>query len=173
MIYLDVDGVIADFEMGVRALGYTGSILGSAGNSCGETLEQFMAKNYKQIFRTAPPTNHMRFFQRMYKEVNSNAPSERIYGRRVDGMEILTAMGSHYKEEHIETVKENKYWWLSQFGFERKDIIIVPQAEDKLAYCKPGDVLYDDKRWTIKRWNQLGGHGFLVYCEPSWSATDD
>jgi hypothetical protein len=160
MIYLDVDGVIADFEMGVRALGYTGSILGSAGNSCGETLEQFMAANYKKIFRTAPPTNHMQFFVHMYWDNHPN-------------MKILTAMGSHYKEEHIETVKENKYWWLGQFGFEREDIIIVPQAADKLQYCQPGDVLYDDKRWTIKRWNELGGHGFLVYCEPSWSVTDD
>ena len=160
MIYLDVDGVIADFEVGVRALGYTGSILGSAGNSCGETLEQFMATNYEKIFRTAPPTNHMQFFIDMYWD---NQPN----------MKILTAMGTHYKEEHIETVKENKYWWLGQFGFEREDIIIVPQAEDKLQYCQPGDVQYDDKRWTIKRWNQLGGHGFLVYCEPAWSATDD
>ena len=164
MIYLDVDGVIADFEMGVRALGYTGSIAGTAGHSCGETLEQFMAANYEKIFRTAPPTNHMRFFQRMYQVENSLGDKN---------MKILTAMGSHYKEEHIETVKENKYWWLGQFGFEREDIIIVPQAADKLQYCQPGDVLYDDKRWTIKRWNQLGGHGFLVYCEPSWSVTDD
>ena len=50
MIYLDVDGVIADFEVGIRALGYTGSILGSAGNSCGESLEKFMAANYEKVF---------------------------------------------------------------------------------------------------------------------------
>lgn len=171
MIYLDVDGVIADFEMGIRALGYTGGVACSD-REPGE-LERFMAHNYTQIFRTAPPTNHMRFFQQMYKDVNSNAPYELYRGRRRYGMMLLTAMGSHYPEEHIETVKENKYWWLGQFGFEREDIIIVPQAEDKLQYCQPGDVLYDDKRWTIKRWNELGGHGFLVYCEPSWSVTDD
>jgi hypothetical protein len=158
MIYLDVDGVIADFELGVRALGYTGGV--ACSNREPGELERFMAHNYTQIFRTAPPTNHMRFFQDMYWDNHPN-------------MKLLTAMGSHYKKEHIETVKENKYWWLGQFGFEREDIIIVPQAEDKLQYCQPGDVLYDDKRWTIKRWNELGGHGFLVYCEPSWSVTDD
>ena len=172
MIYLDVDGVIADFAVGVRALGWNKGFDLQAERAPGE-LERFMAHNYEQIFRTAPPTNNMRFFQQMYEDVNSNAPSEYYCGRRTQGMMILTAMGSHYKKEHIDVVKENKYWWLGQFGFEREDIIIVPQAADKLPYCKPGDVLYDDKRWTIERWNKLGGHGFLVYYEPSWRLEND
>ena len=156
MIYLDVDGVIADFEMGVRALGW------AAGDS--EQLEEFMARNYEQIFRTAPPTNNMRFFQQMYQAQIACS---------VNRMKLLTAMGSHYKKEHIQTVKENKYWWLEQFGFLREDIIIVPQAADKLKYCQPGDVLYDDKRWTIERWKQVRGHGFLVYYHPSWSSNEN
>lgn len=163
MIYLDVDGVIADFAVGVRALGWDKGFDLQADRAPGE-LERFMAHNYEQIFRTAPPTNNMRFFQQMYRIENSMGDTN---------MKILTAMGSHYKPEQIETVKENKYWWLKQFGFEREDIIIVPQAADKLPYCKPGDVLYDDKRWTIERWNKLGGHGFLVYYEPSWSCNND
>jgi hypothetical protein len=164
MIYLDVDGVIADFALGVRALGWDKGFDLQADRAPGE-LERFMAHNYEQIFRTAPPTNHMRFFQQMYKVENwqMNEPN----------MKLLTAMGSHYKPEHIEVVKENKYWWLEQFGFKREDTIIVPQAADKLEYCQPGDVLYDDKRWTIKRWNQLGGHGFLVYYQPSWSSNEN
>ena len=110
MIYLDVDGVIADFEMGIRALGWSSSITIRAPGE----LERFMAKKYEQIFRTAPPTNHMKFFQQMYKVENwqMNEPN----------MKLLTAMGSHYKPEHIEVVKENKYWWLEQFGFKREDI---------------------------------------------------
>ena len=163
MIYLDVDGVIADFAVGVRALGWDKGFDLQADRAPGE-LERFMAHNYEQIFRTAPPTNNMRFFQRMYQVQNSCGDKN---------MMILTAMGSHYKKEHIDVVKENKYWWLGQFGFEREDIIIVPQAADKLQYCKPGDVLYDDKRWTIERWNKLGGHGFLVYYEPSWRLEND
>jgi len=161
MIYLDVDGVIADFEIGIRALGWVGDMT----SRDPESLEKFMAKNYTQIFRTAPPTNNMRFFQKMYKVENAHGFPK--------NMKLLTAMGSHYPKEHIDVVKENKYWWLAQFGFEREDIIIVPQAADKLEYCQPGDVLYDDKRWTIERWNQLGGHGFLVYYKPSWSCNND
>jgi hypothetical protein len=163
MIYLDVDGVIADFEMGIRALGWTKSLDLQIDRIPGE-LERFMAKNYEQIFRTAPPTNNMKYFQRMYRVENSMGDTN---------MKLLTAMGSHYKPEQIDVIKENKYWWLEQFGFQREDIIIVPQAADKLPYCQPGDVLYDDKRWTIERWNQLGGHGFLVYYEPSWSCNND
>ena len=164
LIYLDVDGVIADFEMGIRALGWTKSLDLKQDRAPGE-LERFMAHNSEQIFRTAPPTNHMKFFQQMYKIENwqMNEPN----------MMLLTAMGSHYKPEQIDTVKENKLWWLEQFGFKREDTIIVPQAADKLKYCQPGDVLYDDKRWTIERWNQLGGHGFLVYYQPSWGSNED
>ena len=149
MIYLDVDGVIADFQAWLQALGWEGGLFVEPGK-----LEKFMAKNYTQIFRTSPPTSNMQFFRAMYYKEND--------------MKILTARGSHYKKEHINTVIENKHFWLNQFGFRTEDIIVVEQSKDKLPYCQPGDVLYDDKRWTIKKWNELGGIGFLVYSEHSW-----
>ena len=149
MIYLDVDGVIADFYVGLQALGWEGELFVEPGK-----LEKFMAKNYTQIFRTSPPTSNMQFFRAMYYKEND--------------MKILTARGSHYKKEHINTVIENKHFWLNQFGFRTEDIIVVEQSKDKLPYCQPGDVLYDAKRWTIKKWNELGGIGFLVYSEHSW-----
>ena len=132
MIYLDVDGVIADFYVGLQALGWEGELFVEPGK-----LEKFMAKNYTQIFRTSPPTSNMQFFRAMYYKEND--------------MKILTARGSHYKKEHINTVIENKHFWLNQFGFRSDDIIVVEQSKDKLPYCQPGDVLYDDKRWTIKK----------------------
>ena len=49
MIYLDVDGVIADFEVGVRALGYTGSILGSAGNSVENHLSSLWQRTMRRF----------------------------------------------------------------------------------------------------------------------------
>jgi hypothetical protein len=149
VIYLDVDGVIADFYVGCVALGWEGDLFGGHGK-----LEKFMADNYTQIFRTSPPTKNMEFFREMYA--------------REKDMKILTARGSHYKKEHISTVIENKHFWLNQFGFKSEDIIVVEQSKDKLPYCQPGDVLYDDKRWTIQKWNELGGMGFLVYYEHSW-----
>jgi len=149
VIYLDVDGVIADFYVGLQALGWEGELFVEPGK-----LEKFMAKNYTQIFRTSPPTSNMQFFRAMYYKEND--------------MKILTARGSHYKKEHINTVIENKHFWLNQFGFRTEDIIVVEQSKDKLPYCQPGDVLYDAKRWTIKKWNELGGIGFLVYSEHSW-----
>jgi len=149
VIYLDVDGVIADFYVGLQALGWEGELFVEPGK-----LEKFMAKNYTQIFRTSPPTSNMQFFRAMYYKESD--------------MKILTARGSHYKKEHINTVIENKHFWLNQFGFRSEDIIVVEQSKDKLPFCQPGDVLYDDKRWTIKKWNELGGIGFLVYSEHSW-----
>ena len=150
MIYLDVDGVIADFYVGLQALGWEGALFGDRGK-----LEKFLASNYEQVFRTSPPTKNMKFFRDMYSKNKD--------------MKILTARGRHYAKEHISTVVDNKHFWLNQFGFKSKDIIIVEQAKDKLPYCQPGDVLYDDKRWTIQIWNELGGMGFLVYYEHSWS----
>jgi len=155
LIYLDVDGVIADFYVGCLALGWEGDLFGGHGK-----LEKFMADNYTQIFRTSPPTKNMEFFRKMYQVENASGFEK--------NMKILTARGSHYKKEHVNTVIENKHFWLNQFGFKSEDIIVVEQSKDKLPYCQPGDVLYDDKRWTIQKWNELGGMGFLVYYEHSW-----
>lgn len=148
MIYIDVDGVLANFEAGIRHLGFEGDLQ----NRVPGELEKFMAKNYDGVFRDAPPTRYLPFFKRMMTLENIGAQNCRI----------LTAIGSCYKAEHIDTVMENKYWWLEEHGFLRERVDIVATAADKLKYCRSGDVLYDDKQWTIDRWNELGGIGFLV-----------
>jgi len=148
MIYIDVDGVLADFITGVRDLGFTGNLI----NRVPGELPRFMSKNYEQIFRNAPPTRYVHFFKHMFAQSSQGQPYCRI----------LTAIGSCYKPEHIDTVKENKYYWLEQHGFDRDRVDIVAEAEDKIAYCRPGDVLYDDKESTIQAWNKAGGFGFLV-----------
>jgi len=148
MIYIDVDGVLADFITGVRELGFKGNLIDRVPGE----LPRFMSKNYEQIFRTAPPTRYLPYFKRMFSLENLGSRNCRV----------LTAIGSCYKPEHVDTVKENKYWWLEQYGFDRDRVDIVAEAEDKIAYCKPGDVLYDDKESTIQAWNKAGGFGFVV-----------
>ena len=158
MIYLDVDGVIADFEAGLKVLGWTGDLY----NRGRGELSKFMYEQWERIFSTAPLTPNADYFMTLYETENQIQ----------NNCQILTAMGSHYTPKQAHTVYANKLAWLEKQGFEREHINIVPTAEDILPFCKPGAVLYDDKRWTIKRWNELGGLGILVYCDHSWNQPD-
>ena len=158
MIYLDVDGVIADFEAGLKVLGWTGDLR----NRGDGNLSKFMYEQWEQIFSTAPLTQNADYFIDLYKTENQT----------YNNCQILTAMGSHYTPKQAHTVYNNKLAWLEKHGFDYHHINIVPTAEDKLPFCNSGDVLYDDKGWTIKRWNQRGGLGILVYCDHNWDQPD-
>ena len=81
MIYLDVDGVIADFEAGLKVLGWKGNL-----NKRGDgNLSKFIYEQYEFVFTTAPLTEHADYFIDLYQKENQT----------YNNCQILTAMGSH------------------------------------------------------------------------------
>ena len=57
---------------------------------------------------------------------------------------------------------EGKTKWIQQhFGYDK--IIVVRGAKEKWKYCRPGDILVDDMPKNIQEWNEAGGIGFLYH----------
>ena len=146
MIYIDVDGVVADFENSVYDLDDSFTIDDWKNE---EKLYSLMKTNYKSIYRYSKKTRYFDYFMNMYKDN--------------PGSKFLTAAGTFWSPEELATVVENKYRWLYDHGVSSDDVIIVGDSREKISYCKPGDILYDDKTSTIEKWNQAGGMGFQVY----------
>ena len=68
MIYLDVDGVIADFEAGLKVLGWTGNLCKRGDGN----LSKFMYEHYELVFTTAPLTATRRLLHRSLSKRKSN-----------------------------------------------------------------------------------------------------
>ena len=68
MIYLDVDGVIADFEAGLKVLGWTGNLC----NRGDGNLSKFMYEHYEQVFTNCTTNIKCRLFYRSLSKRKSN-----------------------------------------------------------------------------------------------------
>ena len=148
-IYVDMDGVLADFAGGVRKM-------------CGvEPLSQ----NDKHRDRTRDDEmwerirecNH--FYNRLEPLFGAPDMFDLIYGLYGDRCEILT--GIPKKERGIVQAPEDKREWVRRLLSEDVRINIVNWRE-KIEYCKgEGFVLIDDSWKIIRSWNEVGGTGIL------------
>lgn len=148
MIYIDVDGVISDFR---------GWILtkspGFVDWDDDDAVHKIMLDNIDSVYRDAAPLPAFKYFKEIYDWQ--------------DNVTFLTAIGGFWPTDEYKTqAVVNKIDWLEGLGISVDDVIIVNRAKEKLDYCKPGDILYDDRPSTIKAWNKAGGIGFLVF-DPS------
>lgn len=143
MIYVDVDGVLADFVQYILSV--------EPSHSKEEFyvgVQEIMDKHYITCFRDSKKTKYFEYFYAMYQK---------------EEVKLLTANGNHWSSQERKLIAyQNKIKWLVSNGFQEEDIIVVETSKDKLKYCKPGDILYDDKVSTVKEWNKLGGIGFIV-----------
>jgi len=151
MTYVDSDGVLADFNGWIKkvnpsALKHHSLIHPTMIEHCDECF---------LVFETMPGSDF--FFEKIKTtedwKVLSAVPSREKLEPFVKGRTV---------EEVISIFKENKYRWYEKHGVSRDKVIIVEGGLQKLSYCKPGDVLYDDFIKNIKAWEAKGGIGHLV-----------
>ena len=72
------------------------------------------------------------------------------------GFQILTGLPA-YGYDKAET--EKKLWLKNNYGI--VDGVICCLSKDKQNYCKPNDILIDDRPNNIERWEEMGGIGIL------------
>jgi phosphoglycolate phosphatase-like HAD superfamily hydrolase len=147
-IYFDMDGVLADFEKGVREL-------------CGiDAYSQNVKrpKGYDDLLweKVRGVEN---FYDRLDILPGAKEMFDTVRGIYGDRCEILTGIPKPYKG--VLTAAEDKISWMRRLL--SKDIVMnIVYRDQKKDYCTgPDCILIDDMVKTIKQWNELGGTGVL------------
>lgn len=135
MIYLDMDGVIADFD------GYFERLFGVLPRQIPATERWNKVNKTPNYWVDLPKTPEADILITHLKKY---------------GFAILTGV------PHLgcDKAKAQKRQWLKKhYGIEAN--IICCNSRDKANYCQVGDILIDDWPPNIERWIQAGGIGIL------------
>ena len=146
-IYFDMDGVLADFDRGVREL-------------CGmenKPQDQRTPEEERVVWEAVREAGH--FYDRLELMPGAKEMFDTVYGRFGDRCEILT--GIPKPKRGITTAGEDKISWTRRLL--SPDIVInVVFAEQKPEYCTGKDcILIDDLERTIRDWEAGGGTGIF------------
>ena len=146
-LFLDIDGVFADFEKGVEKL---------TGQPHEETKYDTDPK-YKKAMWAAVNKYREEGGELWYElELLPDAMELWDYAKKYNPT-FLTATGVTARAK---TMEEKGRWLDEKFG---KDIprIMVPSAGDKHKHAKKNRILIDDKKKALDPWIKAGGIGIL------------
>ena len=139
-IFVDMDGVLADFVRGVEGPKYLNGPLVSEQTYDSRKIEL----SNKGLFRDLP------IMPGMLKLINY------IKESGID-WEILTASGSLNRT----VVAKDKIYWIRKHVNPKVIVTATIKGEDKAAFARPNHVLIDDRKSNIKAWTEAGGVGIL------------
>lgn len=143
-IYLDLDGVIADFDT------YCVQLIGKSLYTFPDSQSGWDALGqYKDdIFINLQPMSDS------FELVSSVTDIAKNKGYNIG---VLTAVPKYGR---VPFAKKHKMLWLQKhFPSLLSDFNIGPWAEDKQKHCIPGDILIDDVKLNIAQWDARGGIG--------------
>jgi sulfur relay (sulfurtransferase) DsrC/TusE family protein len=143
-IFLDMDGVVADWQSRVREI---------LGHELPEG-EQWADEDWRGLVQ----------FQRLYSEL-SLMPDARYLVRQVQDLAIqhnyivkfLTAVP---QRNDFPWAFQDKVHWANRHWPEIP-VWFGPYSRDKQLRSAPGQVLIDDRTSNIQEWRERGGHGIL------------
>jgi len=141
-LYIDMDGVTADFdEFAQRTLGLSGE--GPAAGIYPDDKWQQLAKE-----------------QRMYRDLKKTPYADELVRQCVKfclardyNYGFLTAVP---KGNDVKWAFYDKVEW-AQKHFPGIPVFFGPFSKDKHQHCKPGDILIDDRASNIEEWAAAGG----------------
>lgn len=141
-IFVDMDGVVADFIAG------TSQLLGQpiTPDDAGHTLydERKVELTNKRLFGNLPPMPDMYDLIAYIK--HTGLP-----------WEILTAAGKVNRE----LVVYDKNAWVRRYIDPSVVVTCTYKGSQKAAFAEPGSVLIDDRKRNIECWEKAGGIGIL------------
>jgi len=140
VIYIDMDGVVADFDT------FVGGVLGREigwGTSQDLTDDEWVKlasvdRLYYQLPLMPDATKLVAYAKSL---------STRFY------IEFLTAIP---RRTTIPSAQADKQAWITKY-FPGMRMNIGPFSRDKQKWCIPGDILIDDRPSNIKEWEAAGG----------------
>jgi hypothetical protein len=139
-LYIDLDGVLADFDTGAqRVIGTTDTYKWEWVH--GTTKFWGMLDAADEFFYNLPPMADADFLWGAVKHLNPT---------------ILTALP---KRGAAAVDQQKRAWVAENLGIDVP--VITCQTSEKPDYCLPGDVLIDDRTVNAERWN--GALGTFVW----------
>ena len=153
MIYFDMDGVLADFERGVKEICGIEPPPQPQDLSEEERMEKKAADDQMwELIRQAGD-----FYYRLELMPGAKEMFDALYEKYGDKVEILT--GVPKEKRHIDSAGDDKKKWVREKLSE--DVVInIVHREDKVGYGKrKGRILIDDMALNITEWENAGGTG--------------
>lgn len=138
-IFVDMDGVLADFVQGVQGPKYLNGPLTDHLYD-----DNKIELSNKGLFKDLPLMPGMKDLINAVKDTG-------VY------WEILTCTG----ELNRKKVAQDKTIWIREHVDPGVVITCTFKGEQKAAYAKPGSILIDDRPRNIKAWTDAGGIGIL------------
>ena len=139
-IYLDMDGVLADFVTGVQGPDYLDGPLKSE-EQYDDTKKDLILK---RLFKNLPPMPNMLKLVSYVKQ--TGLP-----------WEILTCSG----EIERPLVVADKVNWIREHVDYNVVVTSTLKGKHKAIFAKKGDILVDDKKSNVEAWKDAGGIGIL------------
>lgn len=153
MIYIDLDGVLADLD-GWIAERDPAAVKGE------REFNLFALHNYKTTFLESPliSKNLELIYYKDYRILSALPKPENFFKYaeevRIDRKEVIR------RYQHL---MRNKLNWIAKQGLKVENAIIVFGSHLKAAYCQSSeDILYDDFQKNVDAWNAAGGKGILI-----------
>lgn len=147
-IYLDMDGVLADFDSKCVELTGKHFMVWPDSQSAWAAIEQ-----HQDMYRILPPLSDALAL------IEGCVSLSKIYGCKLAVLTAIPRIG------RLPLVAQHKQEWLAEHFPQFPDLLtnfnIGPYAVDKQNHCKPDHVLIDDSDLNIPQWIAKGGCGIL------------
>ena len=146
VIYLDMDGVLADFNTAARS--YLNA--SKADKRDAEQNGRWPKHSWHKLIH-AP--NFYRHLPKMPRADDLVALARRFRDELGWELRILTAIPT---KNEVPDVFQDKFDWIAEYYSDIR-ICFGPYSYDKFKHARPGDILVDDRRSNCEEWLEAGG----------------
>ena len=140
-IYLDMDGVVADFDTFAEEL--LGREIG-----WGDTTQDLSAEEWLRLASV----------DRLYYQLPLMPDATKLvaYVKSLSTRFQIGFLTAIPRRTTIPSARADKQAWVDKY-FPGMRMDIGPFSHDKHKWCSPGDILVDDRPSNIREWNAAGG----------------
>ena len=159
-IHLDMDGVVADWDAGVEAL------IGQRRKLPEDDPDPTWGYEHWDRIRS-----HIRMYRDLPLVANCEQLVDAARQLRDTGQWDLVFLTAVPRKNDVHWAFWDKFTWC-QRHFPDIPVHFGPFSDTKWQHCQPGDILIDDRRSNIDKWNEVGGKGFYVRSGEIMPAVD-
>ena len=161
-IYLDMDGVLADFNTSARQ--YLNA--SKQDEKDAEQNGRWPEKSWHRL------VNAPHFYRHLPKMPLADELVKLAYRFRDElgwDVKILTAIPT---KNEVPDVFQDKFDWIAEY-YPGIRICFGPYSYDKQRHARPGDILVDDRKSNTDEWAQAGGSAIRVLSQDYRAALDE